>query len=66
MNSGLVKIYDLVIAFLYDICPKLLYKLQLPLAEMLILSHGLQELVFGALVLDTVINVVLAKSHAVE
>ena len=49
MHSGLVKVNDLVIAFLDDICPKLLYKLQLPLTELLILSHALPELVVGAL-----------------
>ena len=66
MNSGIVKVNYLVIAFLDDICPKLLYKLQLPLTELLILSHALPELVVGALIPDTEINIVLAKSHAVE
>ena len=66
MHCGLVYVNDLVIAFLNDICSKLLYKLQLPLAELLILSHALPELVVRALVLDAEINIVLAKSHAVE
>ncbi len=66
MHCGLINVNDLVIAFLNDIYPKLLYKLQLPLAELLILSHALPELVVGALVLNAKINVVLAKSHAVE
>ena len=66
MHCGLVYVNDLVIAFLNDDCPKLLYKLQLPFAKLLILSHALPELVVGALVLDAEINVVLPKSHAVE
>ena len=66
MNSRLVDVQDLVIGTLHEQRAQVLHELQLLLAELLILSHALPELVVGALVLDTEINVVLAKSHAVE